>query len=138
MQSIGELISIMLTKSEKLEEEMKEKSALKKLTQKQLNCIESIREIHNPSLSELASELKITKPSTTDMVDRLIGKGYITRVKSDSDRRSALLHLTEKGMTASKLHNKVHKAFADKLMKNLTDSEKEILHVLLNKAISSL
>jgi DNA-binding MarR family transcriptional regulator len=138
MYNIEELINIILSKSEKLEEEIKQKSELKNLTLKQLHCIELIYEIGNPSLSEIAEKLKITKPSTTDMIDRLAVNGYLTKVKSDSDRRSAHLHLTEKGIKASELHAELHCQFAKLLTKDLTESESGILVVLLNKAIKSI
>lgn len=138
MYNIEELINIILSKSEKLEEEIKQQSELKNLTLKQLNCIELIYEIGNPSLTEIAEKLKITKPSTTDMIDRLASQEYLTKVKSDNDRRSAHLHLTEKGIKASELHKELHQQFAKLLTKDLTESESGILVVLLNKAIKSL
>jgi DNA-binding MarR family transcriptional regulator len=72
------------------------------------------------------------------MLNRLEEHGFLQKVKSDSDRRSAHVHLTEKGDKASHLHVDVHKRFAKLLTQQLTDSEKEILVVLLNKAIKSI
>jgi len=51
----------------------------------------------NPSLSGLARELKLTKPIITVLVDKLVEKGYVKRVKSDEGRRSMHLHIDEKG-----------------------------------------
>ncbi len=138
MLPIDKLIDIVLKKSEQLEEEMKEQSDLKNLTLKQLHCIEIIKQENNPSLSELAEVLEITKPSMTIMIDRLAKHGYLDKVKSDQDRRSAHVHLTAKGIQASELHEKVHSEFASRLTKDLTKSETDILVVLLNKAIESL
>ena len=98
----------------------------------------NIHEIENPTLSELAEKLKITKPSTSVMVDRLEEHGYIQKIKSDSDRRSAHVHLTTKGDKAAHLHIDLHRKFASLLTQSLTDSEKDILVVLLNKAIKSI
>ena len=72
------------------------------------------------------------------MLDRLEEHGFIRKVKSDNDRRSAHVHLTNKGDKAAHLHVDVHKQFAKLLTNKLTDSEKDILIVLLNKAIESL
>ncbi|MBN1822212.1 MAG: MarR family transcriptional regulator [Prolixibacteraceae bacterium] len=135
---LEELIDIILSKSEQLEDELKKQSDLKDLTIKQLHCIQLIEQFHNPTLSELAKKLKITKPSTTSIIDKLDEKGYVKKVKSDIDRRSAHIHLTEKGEIASRLHTEVHTKFAKLLTKSLVDSEKEILIVLLNKAVKSL
>lgn len=138
MLSIDQLIDIVLKKSEELEEELKNQSHLKNLTVNQLHCIEVIIQKQNPSLTEIADELKITKASASVMVDRLVKHGYLKKVQSDEDRRSAHIHLTAKGKQASELHEKVHKEFAKKLTNNLTESETGILVVLLNKAIKSL
>jgi DNA-binding MarR family transcriptional regulator len=138
MHSVEELINIILNKSEQLEELAKQKTDLKKLTDKQLHCIELIYTMENPTLSELTEKLEITKASTSVMLDRLEQHGFIQKVKSDNDRRSAHVHLTEKGDKAAHLHADVHKQFATLLTKELTDSEKEILIVLLNKAIKSI
>ncbi len=138
MYAIEQLINIILNKSETIEEDIKSKSDLKNLTAKQLYCIELIYVMDNPTLSELATKLKTSKPSTTVMIDRLEEHGYITKVKSDSDRRTAHVHLTEKGITASELHANVHIQFAHLLTKDLTESETDILVVLLNKAIKSI
>ncbi|PLX13222.1 MAG: hypothetical protein C0598_04175 [Marinilabiliales bacterium] len=138
MYNIEELINIILNKSEQLEDFEKQKTELENLTAKQLNCIEIIHSMENPTLSELTEKLLITKASASVMLDRLEQNGFIRKVKSDNDRRSAHMHLTKKGDRAAHLHADVHKQFAILLTSELTDSEKEILIVLLNKAIKSL
>jgi len=135
--NIEQLINILLHKSEKLEEAIKEESDLINLTPKQLCCLEVILKMDNPTLSELAIELHITKPSITVMIDRLADNGFIQKIKSDNDRRSAHVHLTEKGTSAALIHSKLHISIAQKLTQNLTQSEISILTVLLNKALES-
>jgi DNA-binding MarR family transcriptional regulator len=138
MYSIEELINIILNKSEQLEELEKQKTDLKDLTARQLHCIELIHSMENPTLSELSKKMKITKASTSVMLDRLEQHGFIQKVKSDNDRRSAHVHLTDRGDKAAHLHAGVHKQFAMLLTMELTDSEKDILVVLLNKAINAI
>jgi DNA-binding MarR family transcriptional regulator len=133
--SLDKLISILLSRSEQMEEDLKKESDIEELSIKQLQCIELIYKHENPNLSELAEKLKITKPSVTAMIDKLEENGYVERIKSDIDRRSAHIHLTSKGLTAGKLHDKLHQSIAQKLTKSLTESEKEIMVVLLNKAM---
>lgn len=138
MYKLEELVDRLLTHSEKLEEQIKEQSNLKDLTPKQLHCIELIGRLRNPSLSELSEHLHITKPSTTTLIERLEKHGYVRKVPSDTDRRSAHIHLSTKGEKANALHSEIHKTFAQHLTKDLTESEINILEVLLNKAITSL
>ena len=138
MYSIEELINIILSKSEQIEESIKQETDLKDLTAKQLHCIELIHDMENPNSSELAKKLQITKPSTSVMLDRLEEHGFVRKIQSDSDRRAAHVHLTSKGDRASHLHADMHKRFANLLTMDLTDSEKDILIVLLNKAIQTI
>ena len=138
MHSIEELINIILSKSEHLEEIIKQETDLKDLTVKQLHCIELIHDMKNPTSSELTQKLRITKPSTSVMLDRLEEHGFVQKIQSDSDRRAAHVHLTTKGDKAAHLHVDMHKRFASLLTKDLTDSEKDILIVLLNKAIQTI
>jgi DNA-binding MarR family transcriptional regulator len=135
--SLEKLISIFLRQSEEIEDDLKKESDLEGLSVKQLQCIEIIFQMGNPNLSELARKLNITKPSVSAMIDKLEENGYVERIKSDVDRRSAHIHLTNKGISAGQLHDRLHQNIAQRLTKFLTDSEKEIMLVLFNKAIQS-
>ena len=136
--SIEEIINVLFSTSELLEEELKRKSDLEKLTNKQLNCLELVESLKNPSFSELAATLKVTKASMSVMVDRLEKKGYLFRVASDSDRRSAHVHLTARGEEAARLHSVLHHQMAIWLTENLTELEKNKLSGLLSKGVRSL
>jgi DNA-binding MarR family transcriptional regulator len=135
--TLDKLMSILFSRSEQMEEDLKKESDIEELSVKQLQCIELISSMENPNLTELSEELKITKPSVTSMIDKLAEHGYVERIKSDTDRRSAHVHLTKKGIVAGQLHDKLHQNIAQNLTKTLTESEKDILVVLLNKAIQA-
>lgn len=79
MHTIEELINIILSKSEQLEELVRQKTDLKDLTIRQLHCIELIHSMENPTLSELTQKMKITKASTSVMLDRLEEHGFIQK-----------------------------------------------------------
>ena len=72
------------------------------------------------------------------MIDRLEKNEFLFKIAADHDRRSAHVHLTEKGEKAASLHTALHKRIAELLTEGMTDSEKEILMVLLNKSVISL
>ena len=137
-KSLEQILNLILHSSEILEDEMKQNSDLRDLTSRQLYCIELINSMKNPSLSELADKMGIAKASLSVMIDRLEKKSYVYRVTSDNDRRSAHLHLSETGETAALLHAGLHKRISNLMTEDMTDSEKQILLVLLNKSLSSL
>ncbi|MFC2126318.1 MarR family winged helix-turn-helix transcriptional regulator [Bacteroidota bacterium] len=136
--NLADLINIILTTSERIEEEMKEKSEVKDLTYKQLYCIELIKKMENPNLTELAEALKITKPSTSVMIDKLENNGYVQKVRLDADRRNSHIHLTDLGNAADTWHYNVHRKIASLLSLNLDKMETEQLINLLNQAVISL
>lgn len=137
-RTLEQILNHILHSSEVLEEEMKHESGLGNLTSRQLHCIELIKEMHNPSLTELAERMDIAKPSMSVMIERLGRNNLIRKVTSDKDRRIAHVHLTEDGEKAASLHNELHRRISGLLTEEMTDSEKEILIVLLNKSVRTL
>ncbi|RIH65270.1 MarR family transcriptional regulator [Mariniphaga sediminis] len=137
-KNLEQILNTILHSSEILEEKMKQDSDLKDLTSRQLYCIELINKMENPSLTELADGMSIAKASISVMIDRLEKKKLIYKVTSDNDRRTAHVHLTEIGMKAASIHTDLHKRISELLTKDMTESEKEILIVLLNKSVKSL
>ncbi len=137
-KSLEKILNTILQSSEVLEEEMKQESNLKNLTSRQLYCIELIKNMQNPSMTELAERMNIAKASISVMIERLEKNKFIYKVTSDKDRRSAHVHLTEDGEKAASLHAELHKRIGELLTDEMTESEKEILIVLLNKSVKSL
>jgi DNA-binding MarR family transcriptional regulator len=116
-----------------MEEAAKEQFNFSDLTLTQMNYLETIYQMSNPNLTELASELNLTKPTVKVAIDKLIEKDYIYRVQSDEDRRSAHLHLTEKGKVINYMHDEAHKQMAKMISRNLESSEQAELVNLLEK-----
>ena len=137
-KNLEQILNTILHSSEILEEEMKQESNLNNLTSRQLFCIELIKNMQNPSLTELAKKMDIAKASISVMIERLEKNNFIYKVTSDKDRRTAHVHLTKEGEKAATLHAKLHKRISELLTEEMTESEKEILIVLLNKSIKSL
>lgn len=116
-----------------MEEGAKEQFDFKELTLTQMNYLETISQLGNPNLTELAAELSLTKPTVKVAIDKLIEKDFIYRVKSDEDRRSAHLHLTVKGKLINHMHDFAHKQMAELIMRKLDQTELGLLEMLLEK-----
>ncbi len=137
-QNLDHLISIILNKSEQFEVKAMAISELRDLTTRQLHCLEKIADLNNPTSSELAVSLGITKPSVTAIIEKLAEKDYVEKVKSDGDRRMANIHLTKKGMKASKWHDDIHRDFASLLARDLSGEELFQLEKLLGKIVDRM
>jgi len=59
---------------------------------------EVIHALNKPTISQFAEFLQISKSNATYKVNALIKKGFIEKIKSDSDKREFHLHTTEKFM----------------------------------------
>jgi DNA-binding MarR family transcriptional regulator len=72
-------------------------TGLSRLTISQFQYINAISQLGEPSITELAEEMKITKASVTTGVHRLELMGYVIKSPSIKDRRSVRLRLSEEG-----------------------------------------
>ncbi len=115
------------------EESAKEQCEIRDLTATQLNYLEIIGELSNPTITELAAAMGFTKPSITMIVDRLVSKGFVRKVHSDLDKRSSHLHLTELGEQINKRHDFAHDSVIDLIAKKLSQNEMKTFALLLDK-----
>jgi DNA-binding MarR family transcriptional regulator len=118
-----------------MEENAKEQFNFSGLTLTQMNYMEVINNLGNPNLTELATALKLSKPTVTVAVEKLIEKDYLFKVKSDADRRSLHIHLTEKGLLINRMHDYAHGKIVEYIRRNLRDEELEELVRLLGKVV---
>ncbi len=137
-EDLEKLISRLIHASEVLEEQLKMRSDLESLTPRQSRCTELIAELGNPTPSELAEQLGVTKPSISVMLEKMEVSNYLHKVRSDIDRRAAHVHLTERGEMAANLHRHLHRNISAILVNGLTELEKRDFSKLLNKAVASL
>jgi DNA-binding MarR family transcriptional regulator len=136
MKDLIEIVSKLSNLFGQSEEVAKEQFHLLSLTHTQMHYLETINLLDNPSITELATSLKLTKPTVTVAVDKLIEKDYLYKIQSDEDRRSAHLHLTEKGKLINQMHDYYHKRIAESFSRKLSNEELETLVGLLTKALS--
>jgi DNA-binding MarR family transcriptional regulator len=115
------------------EEDAKKMYELQDLTATQFHYLEIIGELENPTLTELATAMKLTKPSVTTAIDRLVDKGLVRKVLSDIDKRSSHLHLTEIGEQINKRHDFAHDFVIGLIAKKLSQDEINLFTIFLDK-----
>lgn len=134
-ESIRENIVKLSRLISEAEEKAKENSEMTDLTATQINYLETIGELGNPSITELSLALKLKKPSVTVVVDRLIQKGCVYKIHSDDDRRSLHLHLTDVGKQINKRHEFAHQYLIDFFSSKLTVEELQKLNEIFDKIV---
>ncbi|WP_115271488.1 MarR family winged helix-turn-helix transcriptional regulator [Fusobacterium necrogenes] len=103
-------------------EDMALKRGIKCLTHTELHLIEAIGE-QSLTMNELADKIGITMGTATVAVSKLTEKGFIARVRSNSDRRKVYVSLTDKGSKALTYHNNYHKMIMSSITENIADKD---------------
>lgn len=130
-----ELIASFSSMLDKKEDETLDIKDFGELTHQQVHYLNTLSKLGNPTLTELANSLRLSKPSVTVLVDKLIQKGYVYKVKSDEDRRSQHLHLAEKGLAFYEAYQQVYDRLSDAIKAKLTPTEVVIFKEILAKII---
>lgn len=118
-------------------EEMVGKSEFSDITVSQLFYLEAIYHLDNPTLSELADHLKVSKASATAAVQKLIRKGLAGKVQSSIDQRVYHVHLSGAGERLIEAEMRALAEFAQTIKSPLTDSEIKQLTKIFQKIISN-
>ncbi len=136
MKNMEEIVAKLSNMMVQMEDAAKDQFNLSNLTHTQMNYLETIHMLGNPNITELASILKLSKPTVKVAIDKFIEKEFVYKVQSDEDRRSAHLHLTEKGKLINQMHDFAHKRIAESFKNKLNDHELQTMIDLLNKVLS--
>ncbi|MDY4065539.1 MAG: MarR family transcriptional regulator [Ligilactobacillus agilis] len=106
-----------------IEENELRKSKFNDLTMREMHAIHAISMHDHKSASEVAKELHLTPGTLTAMVDRLVRKGYVKRLRSEDDRRVIRLGLTKKGRVIYRAHEAFHNMMVRSFLKDLDATE---------------
>ena len=79
------------------------------------------------TVSEIAADLKISAPSATIAVKKLLAKGLVTKASSEEDARRNDISLTDSGRRIYRAHDLFHRQMVRNISRNFSDAEKEAL-----------
>ncbi len=89
MEKLIDLIAKLSAKMEQLEETAKEEFKFNELTLTQMHYLETINHLQNPSITGLAAEMNLTKPTITAIIEKFIEKDLVVKIKSDEETGAA-------------------------------------------------
>jgi DNA-binding MarR family transcriptional regulator len=136
--TLTEIVDILTRTMGEMESRVLSGSAFAELSMRQLHYLDVVNRLGHPTLSELARELGVSRPSVTAAVAKLTDAGFVAKVASDEDRRVSHVHLAKRGQRMVRLHDEVHQSVADLFTNALTQRELRELVRVLNKVISRL
>lgn len=85
------------------------------------------------TISEIAEDLKITAPSVTIAVNKLVKKGYVEKMKCEIDGRVVRVRLTKYGSKIDAYHQFYHRNLVREISKDFNEQERETLLNAINK-----
>jgi DNA-binding MarR family transcriptional regulator len=104
--------------------------ALRRIDYTILVLVDANREANNRQLARL---LDLSMPYLTVTLDKLAARGLITRARSEVDRRSSLLRLTDEGRALLREAEEIAATMESGLLARLTPGEAAMLFELLTK-----
>lgn len=112
-----------------LEEEMLNRISRDQLSINELHMLEAVakRNEGDMTITDIARELSITPPSVTAAVNKLDKKGYLTKEKSEADKRIVLVRMTPKGRRTETAHRFFHRQMVNAVAKKLPKDQREAL-----------
>lgn len=99
----------------------------KDITNNDMHIIEAIGIDEPRNMSTVAASMSVTVGTLTIAINSLVKKSYVSRVRSDEDRRVVLLSLTDKGKQAYDHHRSFHEEMIKATIKDLNEDEAAVL-----------
>lgn len=125
--TINDILVNLFNEILKLEEEAIITEEFKNITNNDMHIIEAIGLSGENTMSAVARRLGITAGSLTTSVNGLVNKKYVTRHRSEEDRRVVFLKLTKKGVHAYEHHCEYHRQMTEAVLERLGEEELPVL-----------
>lgn len=109
-----------------LEEEAIITDEFKDISNNDMHVMEAVG-LEGGNMSSIAAKLGITVGSLTTAMNSLVKKGYVTRTRSEKDRRVVYIHLAKKGKKAYAHHEEFHQRMTDAVLAELSEDEVPVL-----------
>ena len=99
----------------------------KNISVNDMHIIEAIGTGEPKNMSTVAKLMSVTVGTLTIAINNLVKKGYVSRVRSEEDRRVVFILQTEKGKTAYQHHREFHDGMVKALVEGLDEGQQKIL-----------
>ena len=103
------------------------KSDFKDISVNDMHILDAVGSSGAKSMSSIAKIVGVTVGTLTIAMNSLVKKGYVTRTRSEKDRRVVLVALSEKGKAAYGYHEDFHLKMVQAMRDGLDPAQCEIL-----------
>lgn len=108
------------------------------LSTPQMHTIEIVGDSGSLRMKDLAKKMGVTTGTLTVMIDRLEQQGLLKRTPHETDRRSYLIALTEKGQKLFVEHHQYHLHLTEEITATLSKEEQAQFSTVLEKIIGQM
>lgn len=113
--------------------EISDKLDMSELQLNQLHYLKIIDRTVDITFGKLAEILNVTKPSVTEIVNKLVKLDCVEKNRCDNDKRKFYIKLTEKGRNIARLQYLSEQRVVEIIFKALDDEEIETFIRLIKK-----
>lgn len=93
-----------------------------------LECVKAgTKGDEGPTISTIAAEMGITRPSATVAINKLAIKKYVDKSGCSNDGRSVRVKLSTKGDKAFNMHRKFHKNLVEDMKESFGEEDMDVL-----------
>lgn len=134
--TLNELLIDTYRNVNKVEESMLRSTSGLDLTIGELHMIETVAQdrARGRTISEIAQRQELSLPSVTVAVNKLVKKGYVEKVRSETDGRRVFVRVTKKGQKADAVHRYFHRQMVRNVLKEIDPAD----HGALMRCLTSL
>jgi DNA-binding MarR family transcriptional regulator len=130
-----EFINTLDLSLKKFQAEVGDATGISKLTIHQFQYVDAIYNLGEPTITEIAAKLKITKASVTTGINKLANKGYVIKTQSNKDKRVFHVSLTGAGEKLIKAKYQALKEYGEFIAAALTEDEASQFEETLTKLV---
>jgi DNA-binding MarR family transcriptional regulator len=134
-QLLIEFIDTLESTLKSLQGQVGSPSGFARLTIAQLQYIDAIHQLGEPTITEIAVRLNITKASVTAGVNKLVSLGYAVKTPSSMDRRALQVSLTAAGRQMVAARDQTLAEYGAFIDAALSEEEARQLEEILTKLV---
>lgn len=113
-------------------------SRFMQLSFNEYDYLQTVQQLRQARLSDIASMMRVSKPSASNMITKLERRGLLKRAASPDDGRVVLVSLTDEGKTLMALDNEIFDRFTQRIKKQMKPTDYQTLERLLAQVCEQL
>ena len=133
---INHIDSIMM-KYLQIQQSVKDSSNVE-LSIQEVKIISYLGKNETSRMRDLSNYLNLQMSTMTGIIDKLVQKRFVERIRTDEDRRTVRVKLTLKGKKIFNIEVENHLELSQQMLNSLTMKEQKTLLSLLNKIVTNI